>query len=377
MSTETQQDDSGRIEDGARGIVEPAKAQYRSVPTADTMTTIVPQFSNSKHIETDADYRKSTLSQWLFDDAMKVPKFPLDRFAVWIDYHPLIIACRICDSLRRRSVVADYEGSQASCRTSSFLKYAIYLYAGPGDSTTVEVIRHSGCGFSFRKERESVLNAARGKGAVPVSNLPFIMKIPEVMLRDYKGPSEEDHKKMLCKATDRLHSDHPDDRLFILQNLSTTTTSDKVNYEAAQQMSKLILEDTYDIRSAIVSILEAYSKESDDMSYQILNACLGIFSNSMNALKNGALEEILNDNVTFVHSIVTPLINIVKECQCAHNTAIALTCLCLILKNSTAAHDIVNDKTREFVEHAEAIGEKTHLNLLEAAKSTLAALVSH
>lgn len=320
--------------------------------------------------------RKTTVA-WLFQNAPSLPIFPLDRHAIEVLLHPQIVAVRISESLRERSVVAVYEDASALCTTSTFLKYAIYLYAGPGESTTVEVLRHRGCGFSFRIEREAILNAAQGLGSVAPSSLPYQMKIPEGMLSSYKAPERIEQENMISRAVDRLHSDkNIDDKLFILQNLSSTTSYDKVNRDAAYQMCEVILQNTSGILDMIVSILIACKEMSDDdISYQILNACLTIIANSMSALSemNKPIKDVLTKTVADCKGLLNCLVTIVHECSCPHNTTLALTCFRLILENSTVANDIVNKKICDSVRDAKAIGEKTHRNLFLAAESTLAA----
>jgi hypothetical protein len=268
-----------------------------------------------------------------------------------------------------------YDDASALCTTSTFLKYAIYLYAGPGESTTVEVLRHRGCGFSFRIEREAILNAAKGLGSVAPSSLPCKMKIPEKMLSSYKPPERIEQEQMISRAVERLHSDNIEDKLFILQNLSSITSYDKVNCVAAHQMCELILQNTSGILDMTVNILSACKEMSDDdISYQILNACLTVIANSTSALSemNKSIKDTLTKTLTDCKELLNCLVSIVHECNCPHNTTLALTCFRLILENSDLGNDIVNKKICDSVRNAKAIGEKTHRNLFLAAESTLA-----
>jgi hypothetical protein len=364
-------------DEGEREESKAAGPVYRSVKTVDEDITIKTVFQNNTK-EHNMEIVNRTTVPWLFDYAPSLPNFPLDKFKIEIRSDPNIVAVRISESLQMRSVVAVFKNASALCTTSSLLKYVIYLYASPGGTTTVEVLRQEGCGFAFRTERESVLNSAKGLGAVTPSNLPYQMKIPEQFLTDYKPPKLIEQERLLSRSVDRLQCKHIDEKIFCLQNLASITSCDKVNSDAAIQMSELILRDNFQIFTAIATILGTYDQmqDDDDASYQILNACLNIVSNSMETLsQNNSLQSILSKSLSdhILQQIVSSLVAIVRDCRCPHNTAIALTCFRLILENTTAANEYVTEKTCNLIKEAETIGGRTHQNLFLAAKSTFEA----
>ena len=108
--------------------------------------------------------------KWCVLEAQPKPT-SLERVVEILD-SPQIVSIRICESLRMRSVQVEFEGSQANCKTSGFLSYVINLYAGAHESTIVEVTKERGCGFEFHKERETIMNAAKGYGGDVPSKLP-------------------------------------------------------------------------------------------------------------------------------------------------------------------------------------------------------------
>lgn len=354
---------------------------FRSVATT---SQAVPMFTGSftgSHL--DSKLLSTTTNQlsktrkWCVDKAKPKPIFPLER-PVRIQECARNVSARICDSLRLRSIEVKFNESQAICKTNDFLIYTIDLYAGQDNCTIVEVMRQKGCGFAFRREREAVLNAAKGHGGVVPSKLPFIMQIPDDMLQDYEIPSEQEHEDTLSRAADMLHSSKREVQLFALQNLSSITTADKLNSESAKLMSRLIMESSYDIRDIILAVLNACIRDKDEISEQILNSCLNIFSNSMSLLSDGkSLEAILckkDGNRRFTEIMVQKSIEIVKDCKSAHNACLALKCLCLLLKNSSTARGTVDDEARMVVVNAESYGKQRHYNLEKEAQSTLAAL---
>lgn len=322
----------------------------------------------------------STPSQngkWVFPEPKVLPPFPLEK-AIVVMFSAHIIAARICDSLRLRSVHAKYDESQAICTTSSYLTYSIDLYNDGEGHTMVDIIRISGCGFAFRREREVIIAAAQGKGGVPPSSLPIILKIPPDLLRDFKAPSEREHEDTLIRASDQLHSNNYDVQLFVLKNLAALTCSDKVNQESAQIMSRLLMKNSSDVQSLIVSILGSCLEEYNEYNVQMINSCLSIFCNALSLLSDLKLLEnmlIENDNnIEFVDNIIPHLIHVVSNCKCPHNACLALRCLCLLFTNSTTAQDILNDESQKYLTEAEKFGKQRHMRLEKEAQALLAVL---
>lgn len=319
----------------------------------------------------------SKSGRWVFRFAQELPFFQLANSIV-IMYSPHIVAARLYDSLRLRSVHAKYNGSQAICTTSSYLTYSIDLYDDKDGNTAMEVIRINGCGFAFRREREAVLAAAQGKGGVPPSSLPVMLKMPEDLLRDFKAPTEREHEDTLMRASDQLHSNKFEVQLFVLKNLAAITCSDKVNQEAAQIMSRLILKNTSNVQELVVSILASCLEDYNDHNVQMINSCLSIFSNALallsdlKLLENFMIEHENNDE--FVSDVIPLLIKVVSSCKCPHNACLALRCLCLLYNNSTIAQDLLSDESQKYVTEAEKIGKQRHMRLEQEAQALLASL---
>lgn len=319
----------------------------------------------------------STNGKWVFSKAKELPLFPLDKAVVeHISSH--IVAARVCDSLCRRSVHAEYDGSRALCITSSYLTYSIDLYDDGEGNCLIEIIRIDGCGFAFRREREAIMSAAQGFGGVPPSSLPTMMKMPEEMLKAFKPPSDREHQDTLMRASDQLHSNKVAVQQFVLRNLAAITSPDKVNQESAIKISNLIMDNTSDMRTLLVSILGAFIQEDSDRNVQLINACLTTFSNvlsqlsDMNILRN----LLLNDQSDFIDVFIPHLIKIVSSCKCPHNACLALRCLFLLCQNSDIAQDILNEEyqNKKYVKDAEQLGKQKHSRLQQEAQALLAVL---
>lgn len=313
--------------------------------------------------------------KWVFDKAKTKPDYPLERPTL-VTAEPWHVAARIYDSMRKRSVFTRYEGSQAHCKTSTFLIYTIDLYESGDGGTLVEIIRQSGCAFAFRREREAVINAAEALGSSAPSRLPLPLKIPENLLQQYEAPPKQEHENTLMRASDLFHSKR-DVQLFALQNLASITSTDKVNQESAQVMSELIMQNCSDVRDSIAHIMNACYEVHDGYSCQIQNSCLTVFSNVFTVLKNVAMiETVLDENCDerFYEEILKILANIVGDCKCPHNATLSLRCICSLLEHSAIARENVAPDIVRLVQSAQEFGKAKHSDLENMAGAALEVL---
>ena len=350
--------------------------------------------------------------KWVFQHPKQLPLFPLSKAAVVIMFPSHIIASRICDSLRLRSIHAEYNESQAICTTSSYIRYSVDLYDDGDGNTMVEIIKISGNGFAFRKEREMVMNAARGKGGITPSNLPNskMLKLPPAKTPITQLPppptttTERNFEENLVRrAGDQLHlhSNNSDLQLSVLENFSAMTSPSKINQESAQSLSRAILSNDLNFQSTIVSILASQlqkqqqetndEKTNRDKSRKqlMINACLSIVNNALSLLSDlNFLENILiennneSDDEEFIAAMIGHCTSIISECSCPHNTCLALKCLYIFYTNSTIAQDILltedssSSSRRSYIRNAEKFGKQCHMNLQIEAHRLLTALQS-
>jgi hypothetical protein len=315
----------------------------------------------------------------------------LDNKIVEISNPPQVVATRICDSLRQRSVLAMYNNCEAICKTSGYSRYGIYLYAGEDDgetkTTLVEIIRLDGCPFTFHNEREAVIHAARhgnGNGNIDDNDdhntvhesRKHRLVVPDDMMMNYAPPPKEEYMNTLLRMTNLLNSNGKGNQnLFILRNLASITTIDSISRTSATQITELILKDNcHGIRDVLFRLLNDVKPEANEITCQMQNRCLGIFSNCFTIASEEKILGNIPDWNDFAQAMVVSLIDIISKCYCPHSTTIALRCLSLLLKNSPAACDTMNKEYIMNVKRAESIGEQRHSKLEQEAKSTLDAL---
>jgi len=237
-----------------------------------------------------------------------------------------------------------------------------------------------GCGHGFLAEREAVVNAARDLNQN--ENKSLSMSVPKLSIpHDLRGlyapPSTTELEETLDRACGQFHSRNRHTMLFALENLVSMTTADKVYRETAHAMSKLIMQNKSSIRDMLVTIYinEIHNANSrDTLSVQICGAVLRILINSIFALSSSAKNDGFLDRECkyFVEQLVPCLLESVETFSFVHNACLALNCLCLLTKkSSTACAKAREMNASSVIQQAELYGRKEHLELEEAARSTL------
>lgn len=313
-------------------------------------------------------------SGWNVVNAKPVPVYGLEKGTVHIEDEPCIVSSRLESSFRVRSVQAqfDTEAAEASCKTIDSLKYKVFLFAGADNSTHLEVMLMKGNRREFKREREAIISAAKGLGAV--ERAPDVSRnftIPSSMKSLYVAPKMNDLEMTLNRANDQIHSSHRDETLFALEDLSFRTNGKKAHTETAHKLSVLLMQNKGGICDLIVSSYVAMSGDmKDETSAQICDACLSILENGINSIIKS--DDFLDQECRFlIEQLVPSLVQNVKSLKCHRHTCLALRCLSLLVNNSSLACKTV-DRTiiGGVIEQAVKIGKREHLMLEEAALST-------
>lgn len=310
------------------------------------------------------------------------PIYGLEKETVQINEIATIVAARIDDCLRLRSVEAKFntEHAQVLCKTSNMVYYRISLYAGDNgrDSTFVEIMKEKGCGFSFTTERRAILDAAKGLGGVRKSNIssPDMMMFPSDIHDLYEPATGTDIEDMLDRATDQLHSKNDNTIIFALQNLHSMTTPEKHNSKTPGQVSRYITGNHNCVRDIIASIFNSrLGNIKDERNEQICNLSLGILAISLE--QKGVVSSIVDYQWDhFVQMMVPALVAAVTNYNNnTHTACLAMKCLCFIATNSSIARVMLGETNiRKAVEEAKVYGSMEHFRLEQEAHSTIWAL---
>lgn len=324
----------------------------------------------------------SKKARWAVMVAKPVPIYGLHK-GVLISDSSIIISSRIDEFLRLRSVKAQFDTNhaEATCTTSDFLRYKIYLYAGPDDideSTYIEIQMMGGCDYQFRKERQAIISTAKGLGTVDAAfDLSKRLTIPSNMKGLYVVPSTNELERILDKASDKFHTNDPTAILFELQNLAFMTNKKKAHPETANNLSRLVMNSRIGIQSMIVSI---YTNTASDMNGEVCeelcDACLCILANGIMSLpKNECFLD--QECECFIQDFVPSLVHNLERLECVHHTCLALRCLSLLADNSSLACEMLQDTNIDSImKQAVEQGREEHLMLEKTAMSTIDLLQS-
>ncbi len=335
-------------------------------------------------------------TRWAVTAPKPKPIYGLERGTVQINEPVAIVAARIDDCLRLRSVEAKFDSkrAEAQCKTSGMLRYQIYLYAGESnsdnsgrasgegstESTFVEIMKVAGDGLSFINERNAIVDAAKGLGGVRDSNKSstnnnkMMMAIPDELLDQYVPPSDTEIEDMLNRISDQLHSKYDNAVIFSLQNLRSMMTPDK-HYPntAANRVSKYIIGNYNCIRDMIASLFAARSGniKDNERNEQICNLSLDILINGMQTLfsdggttctQDYECEQLVQMMVPSLEATVSNYDNY------AHTACLAMKCLCLMVTSSSFARAMVSQTNiAKDVEEAKLYGSMEHLKLEQEA----------
>eukprot|EP00586_Coscinodiscus_wailesii_P005172 CAMPEP_0172479774 /NCGR_PEP_ID=MMETSP1066-20121228/4583_1 /TAXON_ID=671091 /ORGANISM="Coscinodiscus wailesii, Strain CCMP2513" /LENGTH=501 /DNA_ID=CAMNT_0013240543 /DNA_START=262 /DNA_END=1767 /DNA_ORIENTATION=+ len=166
-------------------------------------------------IDVDNILPASARSNWNVEDASLRPMPPLhppmDRqCTVFVgDASPSVIAARVSDCLRRRSIVVEYDDETATARavTSDRVRFLIRMYRGGSNSgpsspfshgVIVECTRTRGCPMTFHRACRAILSSAQGEidgidyinPLIPISGVEGIPPLPSEIEESKQGTTQ-------------------------------------------------------------------------------------------------------------------------------------------------------------------------------------------
>jgi hypothetical protein len=312
---------------------------------------------------------------WAVKTPKELPFYPLER-TVQIDQPASVVASRVSDCLRKRSVAATFVDAEATCMTGCHLKFMIRLFAAEdAGSTIIEVQRRKGCSLAFRRERQAIINAANGV-ACSKDDMPPCLSLPACVAALYTPPSDDELKCIVEKSRDELESSSLDGQLTTLRILAAMTNPEKSHAETSRKIAEMIVSRHNGIRDILHTILT--SSTPDEAGGMMRNAVLSILSNTLNVLsKDGKLEVVTKEDGWFKMSLYPALVLDLERCHCPHSACLSSQCLCVLFKNSSALRELATEGTlMPILESAVTRGAESHMKLYNEAESTINALRS-
>jgi hypothetical protein len=304
---------------------------------------------------------------WNLNSVPTLPEFhPLERSAVFVpNASPSMIAARVSDLLRERSIEAAYDNEKAKviCLTTEGVDFRIRLYRGRNQyshGVIVEVQRRFGSSLHFHSDTNAILDAAEGKTPMPPP--PSMTALPEV------SDDEDDDEDMalpsgsssLMMVSKMLSLPGFDAQYLGLQTLSSLVDSERMSLSTARAVATELLKANSDVGAMIFGNI--VSRKSDEAGCQLRLMSLGILANSMRA--SGIVPE-------FVREPLRPvLLQDLKDAEAHPNTALmAVKCLEYFIRGD---HDTM--ELNEAFEHAFEVGEARHASLMRQAERCIASI---
>lgn len=222
------------------------------------------QMYSSEIINVDHILPASARSNWNVADASLRPMPPLhppmDRqCTVFVgDASPSVIAARVSDCLRRRSIVVEYDDETATARavTADRVRFLIRLYRGGSEPSSafshgviVECTRTRGCPMTFHRACRAILSSAQGEidsldyvnPLVPISGLEGIPT-----LADYQESKQGDSQALMGLeiAWNLLKKDRMDANIIGMESLVLLTEERSAGRGFALIAARAILGET-------------------------------------------------------------------------------------------------------------------------------------
>lgn len=305
---------------------------------------------------------------WNLPQAPTLPEFhPLERTAVFVpNATPGMVASRISDLLRERSIQATYENDKAKvkCITTDGVDFRIRLYRGRNQYShgiIVEVQRRFGFSIHFHSDTQAILDAAQGKTPMPP---PFQQNVlPEVSDDededdlDSPPPSASSSLLMVEKM---LSLPGFDAQYLGLQTLSSLVDPEKMTIKTARRVASALLKPDSQVGQKVFEYIILRKTEESYMGLRTLS--LGILANAMRA--SSIVPEAIRESIRPV------LLKDLLEAETYPNAAlVSARCMEFFIRGD---HDTI--ELSEAFEVARKAGEARHASLMEQADRCISSI---
>ena len=314
---------------------------------------------------------KSTVPKFAWD-LQTVPTLPelhrLERTAAFVPHtSPTVVAGRISDVLRDRSIEATYDNDKAKvkCVTNEGVDFRLRLYRGRNQYShgiIVEVQRRFGSSLVFHGDTEAILEAAQGK--IPMPPTPVASALPEVSDDDESDdeydvppPSGASSLVMIKKMLDYSGFDA---QYVGMQMLSPLVDSDRMSLSTARAVSTELLKADSEVGAKVFTYIVKRSTDESQMTLRAIS--LQILADSMRA--SSIVPE-------YVRAPLRPvLLAYLKDAEAHPRTALlAARCLEFFIRGDQDTMEL-----NEAFEHAREVGEARHAGLMRQAERCISSI---
>ena len=301
---------------------------------------------------------------WNLPAVPTLPEFhPLERTAVFVpQVAPSIVAQRISDILRDRSIEASYDNDKAKarCVTTDGVNFRVRLYRGRNrysHGIIVEVQRRFGSSIHFHSDVKAILDAAEGKTPPPppaaLNVLPLVSDDDDTFVPPPSGASS------LGMVSKMLSLPGYDAQYLGLQTLSSLVDEAKMGLSTARAVSTELLKSENEVGRRVYSLIVNRSSE-EETAVGLRVTALGILGNAVKA--TGSVPRYLREPLRPV------LLEDLKKAESHPRTALmAARCLERFIGGD---HDTT--ELNDAFESALEAGQSRHAGLMRQAERCLA-----
>jgi len=306
---------------------------------------------------------------WNLSTVPTLPEFhPLERSSVFVaDTPPSVIAQRLSEVMRDRSIEASYDNAKAKikCFTTDGVDFRIRLYRGRNlysHGIIVEVQRRFGTSLEFLNDTKAILDAAEGK-ALP---LPPASDTSRVALPEVSDDEEDDGIRppsgasTLIMVSKMMSLSGFDSQYLGLQVLSSLVDPERMCPKTSRSVALELLKADNEVGNKVLMYI--LSRKTDESSMTLRVMCLGILANSMKA---SSLVP------AFLRKPLRPvLLEDLKDSEAHPNTALyAARCLEYYIRGDQDSTEL-----NEAFEVALRVGEARHNCLRQQAERCIASI---
>lgn len=305
---------------------------------------------------------------WSLQKAPTLPDFhALERTTVFVpNSTPSIVAARVSDLLRERSIQATYDDDKAKvrCMTADGIDFRIRLYQGRNHHShgiIVEVQRRFGLSSHFHSDTQAILDAAQGMEPAPAPVRRNVL--PEVSDDDEDDDStpSPSGSSSLAMVEKMLGLPGFDAQYLGMQTLSSLVDPDRMSTQTARRTAVALLKSESPVGEKVFGYIT--NRKTDDESYvQLRVMALGILANAMRA------SSVVPD---FLRLALRPiLLEDLSNAQDNTNTGfLAAKCMEYFIRGD---HDTM--ELHDCFVAARKVGEARHVALMEQAERCISSI---
>ena len=308
---------------------------------------------------------------WNLPAVPTLPEFhPLERTAVFCpNTSHSIVAERISDILRERSVEASYDNEKAKvkCISQEGVDFRVRLYRGRNTynhGIICEVQRRFGSSLNYPQLVQAILDAAEGKQPAPAPSMMSALPL----ISDEEGEDDEvispplsltgSSSSSLFMVSKMLSLSGFDAQHLGLQTLASMVDAKRIGSQTAKSVSLQLLQPNSEVGAKILEyILKNNVKDEDLIALRV--TALEILANSMSA--SGTVPE-------FLRATLRPVL--LKDISRAE-FHIRSACCALACMEHFVAGDEDTMELNEMFERALAVGQSRHLGLEQQAQQCI------